>query len=332
MVRLEKQIRADSFSKLKIRRVIKDAFNLEELEEWVMHKPATPEQIQAFNRSDVGSGPDPGALHMDMKGRISSTWNTAVVQILLALVLDKLEEDASWLPKVSDTFLRTRIQERLAAARTTWRAMLQKISEDGKRETVQQVEDRVIKRKTAREAENRAGTRRCTVSNLFNCKFVRRLIVSKKYNSRWNTVHYMVVKKSSEGGNKDDLALWQWLLQMLENLGKEGMSSDESVVEEGGAPAYRVKRMPWRRLDADKNLLLIDKQRFSGNGMISKKGNKPAIRITTGDPGDSRRSAPPGRFRAIYNEAWLGKLHPVDLDNLKVSEEKFVWHEYYTVT
>lgn len=158
------------------------------------------------------------------------------------------------------------------------------------------------------------------------------LTVSKKYNSRWNTVHYMVVKKSNEpGGSKEDLALWQWLLRMLENLGKEGMSSDESAVDEGGAPVYRKKRMPWRRPDADRSLLLIDKQRFSGNGMISKKGNKPATRITTGDAGDSRRPAPPGRSRAIYNEAWLGKQHPVDLENLKISEEKFVWVEYYTV-
>ncbi|KJA15821.1 hypothetical protein HYPSUDRAFT_207558 [Hypholoma sublateritium FD-334 SS-4] len=299
---------------LKIRRVIKNAFELEELEDWAMHVPATPEMISAFDRSDIGSGPDPGELRMDMIGKINSTWNTAVIQILLALVLAKLEEDSSWLPKVSDTFLRTRIEERLAGARTTWRAMLPKTQEDGKKETAQQVENRVVNRKTLREAANRAGTRRCT-----------------KYNARWNTVQYMVKKKSGEGGNKDDLALWQWLLQMLENLGKEGMSSDESAVEKGGAPAYRVKRMPWRRSDADKNLLLIDKQRFSGNGMISKKGNKPATRITAGDPGDSRRPAPPGRFRAIYNEAWLSTLHPVDLQNLRVSEGKFVWHEYYTV-
>lgn len=154
-------------SKLKIRRVIKDAFKLEELEEWVMHVPATEEDIDAFVRHDVGSGPDPDALRVDMWGRISSTWNAAVVQILLALVLVKLEEDASWLPKVSDTFLRARITERLSAGRTTWNAMLPKTREDGKKETPQQVEDRVIKEKTLKESANRAGTRRCTVSKSF---------------------------------------------------------------------------------------------------------------------------------------------------------------------
>ena len=138
-----------------------------------MHEPATPEKISAFNRSADGSGPNPDDLHVDMRGKITSKWNIAVIQILLALVFVQLEEDSSWLPKVSEALLRTRIRERLEAARSTWRATQPKIGEDGKRETVQQVEDRVIREKTAKEAANRTGTRRITVSN-FRTRSLRR--------------------------------------------------------------------------------------------------------------------------------------------------------------
>ncbi len=111
------------------------------------------------------------------------------------------------------------------------------------------------------------------------------------------------------------------------------MSSEESEVEEGSArPVYYVKKMPWRKADATKHLKFIDKQRDTANGMYSRKGNKPVPRITAGDRGGlSRRPAPPGRPRGLYDEEWLKAQRPSDLAELRVSKEKFVWREFYPV-
>lgn len=73
---------------------------------------------------------------------------------------------------------------------------------------------------------------------------------------------------------------------LLEKLGKDGMSSEESEVEEGSARAvYYVKKMPWRKADATKHVRFIDKQRDSANGMYARKGNQPVPRIVAGDRG-----------------------------------------------
>ena len=111
------------------------------------------------------------------------------------------------------------------------------------------------------------------------------------------------------------------------------MSSEESEVEEGSArPVNYVKKLPWRKSDATKHLKFIDRQRDTANGLYTRQGNKPVPRITAGDRGGvSRRPAPPGRPRALYEEEWLKKQHPSDLAELQVSNEKFVWREFYPV-
>ena len=153
----------------------------------------------------------------------------------------------------------------------------------------------------------------------------------QKFTNRTAIVKYMIQKKLEQGGNEDDLVVWKWLEQLLEHLGKDGMSSEESAMEEDGTQVYRVKKIPWRRNEASRALRMIDKTPTVGTGFRSKQGNKPGTRLYNPDAGDSRRPAPAGRPRAIYNEEWLGKQSASDLQGLEVSDEKFVWIEYYTL-
>jgi len=55
-----------------------------------------------------------------------------------------------------------------------------------------------------------------------------------------------------------DLHLWKWLESVLEHLGTDGMSSDESSTEDFET-VYRVKNMPWRRDIAD-CMDIVDRQ------------------------------------------------------------------------
>lgn len=127
-----------------------------------MHEPPTVERILHFNKSGEQC-PDPNDLCIDMKGMISSKWNKAVIQILLALVTDKLGEE-EWLPDCSDTFLRDKIQKAIEKGRALWHQTEAKVVEDGTVETTQQVEDRIIREKAAGDARARAYARRSNVS------------------------------------------------------------------------------------------------------------------------------------------------------------------------
>lgn len=156
----------------------------------------------------------------------------------------------------------------------------------------------------------------------------------QKYQSRCKIVDHIVARKIEAGGSEEDITLWKWLALLLKRLGKDGMSSEESEVEEGSARGvYYVKKMPWRRPDVTKHVKFIDKQRDAANGLYSRRGNAPVPRIINiGNKGVSRRPAPPALPRTLYHEEWLQKQHAADVAELDISDEKFPWREYYTAS
>jgi hypothetical protein len=88
----------------------------------------------------------------------------------------------------------------------------------------------------------------------------------------------MIVVKSKEKGEKGDLAVWKWLLDLIKWYGAGGMSSDESSVE-GMQTVYRVKILVWR-CNIDEYLRLIDNQRVQvGQQLYHPSGKTPTPRI-----------------------------------------------------
>jgi hypothetical protein len=47
---------------------------------------------------------------------------------------------------------------------------------------------------------------------------------------------------------------WDFMLSLVDTLGIDGMSSDESEVDEDGQQSYRVKRRIWRSKALEKYL------------------------------------------------------------------------------
>jgi len=66
----------------------------------------------------------------------------------------------------------------------------------------------------------------------------------------------------------DDLLSWKWLQRLIKTLGEDGMSSEESSVENSVTNVLRVKNMDWRR-NIEKELEIIDLQRVIDKDIFS---------------------------------------------------------------
>lgn len=111
---------------------------------------------------------------------------------------------------------------------------------------------------------------------------------------------------------------------MLDWYGPEGMSSEDSEVEDGYLGA-RVKVLPWRR-DIRNYLDYIDRHRFDGT-VYSNYGSKPMPR-TRRKYIESSREAVTGLPRSFYDQEWLGRRGDEQATVLiNISKVKFAWKE-----
>ncbi len=120
-----------------------------------------------------------------------------------------------------------------------------------------------------------------------------------------------------------DVDVWKWLREVIEHLGHEGMSSEESCVEDGPQIVFRVRRPLWRR-NIDKELDIIDAVRIYEPDIYKRQGSKPVQRLRgTGNPTSAR---PPvkGLPRTFYNEDWLAQQHRPEV-NLEMLKREFPW-------
>jgi hypothetical protein len=136
---------------------------------------------------------------------------------------------------------------------------------------------------------------------------------------------------------------WKRMLKIVKTLGKEGMSSDESDIEERtNRPVYRVRVMLWRR-DLDNLMDAIDNARFKPGSGYSKKGSKPTPRIR-----DDRRLAWSHDVHAMaagiklssrdpvyslprdyYNDRWFKSMSKEFVDDvLCLPRERHNWVRY----
>jgi hypothetical protein len=76
---------------------------------------------------------------------------------------------------------------------------------------------------------------------------------------------------------KENVDTWKWLKKLVETLGSDGMSSEESVVEGQLQKSYRTKILPWRR-DVNKALSMIDDARWAPSSGFAPQGSKPVPR------------------------------------------------------
>lgn len=127
--------------------------------------------------------------------------------------------------------------------------------------------------------------------------------------------------------NDTRLLAWKWLDSLLELLGRDGMSSDESVDENGRhtEAIFRVKVMPWRS-EMGEQLDFIDRERLQDEAILDGRGSKPIKRVRAADNPTTTRKVPMGKPKSIYNKDWYNGLEKrYKQFTLKVSNQEFEW-------
>ena len=122
----------------------------------------------------------------------------------------------------------------------------------------------------------------------------------------------------------DDLPSWKWLQHLIKTLGEDGMSSEESSVENSVTNVLRVKNMDWWR-NIKKELEIIDLQRVIDKDIFSLQGSRPLPRKRAPDNPVTSRDPVMGLPKALYNSLWMSELNERHKESLKISGEKFPW-------
>jgi hypothetical protein len=299
-------------------------FDIAQDDDFAMYNTVPPEIVEAYNKGE-GNAPDPNKLQLDMIGGPDSQWNKTVLGLLLEKFKDARETENWQLPDRSDKYLADLIRERYKRVATIWKNSQRRKTTTGELETWDQVEQRLIGWKDAQLVTNRHATRRRNVSEQTN-RDQKLLTNFQRYDRRMRIVEYMMKLKANNEHN--DLHLWKWFASMLERLGSDGMSSEESSTE-GVETVYRVKPLSWRR-DITNYMDIIDSQRHKDADIFPAQGAKPTKRVRgTANP-PSSRTAVRGLPRSFYNDDWLRQMNQQDQHALDMSEEEFKWYNVTT--
>jgi hypothetical protein len=89
-------------------------------------------------------------------------------------------------------------------------------------------------------------------------------------------VKTIIAMKSAD--SESNLPIWKWLGDLLQHMGTDGMSSEESENEGDLDNVLRVKTIPWRR-NMGNELAIIDRQQLADDDIFTPRGSKPIKRL-----------------------------------------------------
>jgi len=75
-------------------------------------------------------------------------------------------------------------------------------------------------------------------------------------------------------GDSPEAAIWKWLLNIVEKLGVDGMSSEDTDNSNGVEVVYRVRVLPWH-CKIDHELAIIDGKHLCASDIYAQQGAKP---------------------------------------------------------
>ncbi|KAI5987192.1 hypothetical protein EDD15DRAFT_2372596 [Pisolithus albus] len=292
-----------------VRCLFKEVFGIEQDIDFVGHQPAPVDDVQAYEHED-GPGPNSNKLAFDLSKNHTSPWNAEVIEVLLRK-LQKCCEDENWPIKRSDSYIREILRYRYKKLRTVWLRAQPKLTRNGNPETPAEVEARMLAHLEKLGKESRQATHR-----------------RNKYKRRKAVLDYVVQLRTEAGS--DDQTAWEWLQRLVKTLGEQGMSSEESAVENEIERVLRVKRMEWRRC-IDRELDIIDVERVLDNNIFSPRGAKPVKRVRAPDNPVSSRGAVGGLPMELYDRTWIAGRTQREIESLDISEDKFIWMKVATV-
>lgn len=112
--------------------------------------------------------------------------------------------------------------------------------------------------------------------------------------------------------------VWDFLLRLVNMLGQQGMSSDESESDDGMERRQKclINVLPWRHRDLTPYLKRIDKDVNLQNQYGHRRaGTQPRVRLRHSPQKQaalSKREAVPGLPFNFYDSTWYATLSPRD--------------------
>lgn len=147
-----------------VRNLFKSVYGIECDEDFGGYSSATVRQVKEFEGG--GAGPSDDHPRWDMRGTKSSAWNDAVVGILTENLLAKLEESPQFPPK-SREYWENAIGEKFTRIKAVWTKAQPQMTDAGKVEDPDEVEERRIKDTEKRLKRIRVRERRANVRHPF---------------------------------------------------------------------------------------------------------------------------------------------------------------------
>jgi len=135
------------------------------MEEFTAHEPPSDKELKDFEQ-EVTKGPEEeNALVLDLRHKNSSVWNTKVLDLLLARVMEKRTGNA-WedLPERSEAYFFDIICGQINRARNAWKVGQPQLNDEGEVESPEDIEKRMVATKESSNRRQRAYTRRRSVS------------------------------------------------------------------------------------------------------------------------------------------------------------------------
>ena len=125
-----------------------------------------------------------------------------------------------------------------------------------------------------------------------------------------------------------DLPMWIWMREVIVMLDTDGMSSEESNMDEvHKTKVYRVNVQEWRWPELDGYLDIIDNERHVNNSTYKPAGSLPVSQIHSRDENKRSTHKPVyGLPEVLYNSEWLESLDDHECKcMLHISSKPFKW-------
>ncbi|KAG1728475.1 hypothetical protein EDD22DRAFT_745823, partial [Suillus occidentalis] len=103
-----------------VRRVFKDNFKISQDSDFIVHQPASHEDVYSYQHED-GQGPDPQNLVFDLANRSRTPWNAKIIDLLLKELQKRCAQEG-WPFQRSDVYYKAILEECYKRLRTVWKA------------------------------------------------------------------------------------------------------------------------------------------------------------------------------------------------------------------
>lgn len=303
-----------------VRRVWRERYGVTVAADFARHTPAAENLVQQCRSGSHGPAANEWALDFGY-GYLTSLWNKAILDRFTDSVQGAHHESADgWgLPKVGRDYIFGLFQNQLKQAQEEWKKCQPRSSDTGDLETEEETACRLEttqQRRLRKKASNATKTR---VSHHISTMWLKP-DRAQKYQRRLKCTEVLI--ELEEGKDAESSRTWLHMKDMLERLGKDGMSSEEEGHRDKGThvdDVYYVKLCAWRAKPITEYLQHLDEK-----ARELQIAGKATPRVRDELHGDS--AAPPvaGLPEKMYDEQWLAQKSDFYVEEkLRVSQEAF---------